>query len=145
MIPANEFFYKTAHTMKPRDGAKFATTYYKQTLEERKRLAKYIKEILNDLQYLLQHHEAEVMQWLDKTMKGHRKKNGKGNYTNAGVINDMNDEQKKMQKNGLPGDFAQAPIDRWNKIFKGCDRCQIIMTEGERPTNNLESLILNAE
>lgn len=141
MIPANEFFYKKAHTMDPRDGAKFATTYYKQTLEERQKLCNHARNILRDINYLLKHYEAEVEEWLKSPLKGHIKKDTKRNYTVEGVLEDFVGEMNGKMKNGLPKDFAQAPITRWNKVFAECDRCQIVMTEGERPKNNINNLI----
>lgn len=141
MIPANEFFYKTAHTMDPRDGVKYATTYYKQTLEERQKLCNHARNILRDINYLLKHYEAEVEEWLKSPLKKHKKKTAKGTYTVEGVLEDLVSEMNGKMKNGLPKDFAHAPINRWNKIFEGCERCQIVMTRGERPKTNIMDLI----
>ena len=133
----SEFYYKSKKTMQPRDGKAYSTTYYQQSLDERKRLQNHIRQTINDIATL---PGDAVDEWLGQGLKGHNKKEKRGKYTVGDILRDMNEEQKKMQKNGLPGDFAQAPIDRWNKVFKGCPSRTIVMVEGERDKNKFDDL-----
>jgi hypothetical protein len=74
---AKTFYYQSTQSMEPRPGTAFATTYYKQNLDQRKQLTKHIFKC-----------SREIVGALDQ-----------------------------VKKNGDPKDYAQAPIERWNKLF----------------------------
>ena len=128
----SEFYYDRIKTMSPRDGNRFSTNYYIQSLDERKRVQKHIFRTIQDIKTL---PEDAVSVWIESPLKGHNKTQGKGKYSVFDVISQMDREAKKMKKDGLPGDFPQAPIDRWNKVFKGCPERTIVMVQGSRSKN----------
>lgn len=130
-------YYNTTHEMDPRPGVSYKTTYYKQSLDDRMKTAKHIKGVLRDVDSLPM---SEIEQWLHSPIKGHKKKTtGKGNYTVLDVLKDALAEANGKQKNGLPKDFAKAPIDRWNKVFEDLESCTIEMTPADEKSeyNNL--------
>lgn len=118
---AKTFYYQKTHDMKARDGVRYATTYYKQTLEQRKQLTKHIRECSKEIaEYLDQH--PEYMDWhLETPLKGFPKTQGQKNRTTWEIITDIVGEATGVKRDGTPKDYAQAPIDRWNKLFKGTD------------------------
>ena len=128
----SEFYYTTTKEMAPRDGKSYSTTYYQQSLDERKRVQKHINRTIQDIKTL---PEDAVSGWVGTNLKKHNKRESKGKYSVFDVIRDMDREAKKTQKNGLPGDFAQAPITRWNKVFEGCPERTIVMVQGSRSRN----------
>lgn len=128
----SEFYYNTTKEMAPRDGKSYSTTYYQQSLDERKRVQKHINRTIQDIKTL---PESAVSGWLETPLKKHNKRESKGKYSVFDVIRDMDREAKKMKKDGLPGDFAQAPITRWNKVFEGCPERTIVMVQGSRSKN----------
>lgn len=115
---AKTFYYQKTHEMTARDGVRYATVYYKQSLEQRKQLTQHIykcsKEIID---YLDQH--PEYMDWhKTKPLKGFPKTGGQKNRTTWEIIEDLAIEAQGRKRDGLPKDYAAAPIDRWNKLFK---------------------------
>lgn len=128
----SEFYYNNTRDMAPRDGKSYSTTYYQQSLDERKRVQKHINRTIQDIKTL---PESAVSGWLETPLKRHTKTSGKGKYSVFDVIRDMDGEAKKCRKDGLPGDFAKAPIDRWNKVFEGCPDRTIVMVQGSRSKN----------
>jgi hypothetical protein len=118
---AKRFYYQRAVTMAPRPGVEFSTTYYKQTLEERQRMTRFIRECLVEMAEYLEQHPADY-DWATTTpLKGFKKTQGQKNRTMWEIMEDIAGEAQGRQKNGLPKDYAMAPIERWNKLFRDTD------------------------
>ncbi len=115
------FYYQKTHQMEARDGNRFATVYYQQTLEQRQQLTKHIRRCSREiLDYLDQH--PEEMAWHTETpLRGFPKTRGQKNRTTWEIVTDIIGEAQGRKKTGLPKDYAAAPIDRWNKLFEGTD------------------------
>lgn len=114
---AKTFYYQSTQSMEPRPGTAFATTYYKQTLDQRKQLTKHIfrssKEIVEALD-----QDSDMMKWATThPLKGFPKTGKQKNRTVWEILEDIIGEAKGVKKNGDPKDYAQAPIERWNKLF----------------------------
>jgi hypothetical protein len=114
---AKTFYYQSTQSMDPRPGTAFATTYYKQTLDQRKQLTKHIfrssREIVSALD-----QDADMMKWATThPLKGFPKTGKQKNRTVWEILEDIIGEAKGVKKNGDPKDYAQAPIERWNKLF----------------------------
>lgn len=105
--------------MEPREGVKYSTTYVKQTLDQRKELTKHIKTTVNEIADAIEKDE-NLMDFVRTPLKGFKTTHGM-NRTVADILTDMVNEAKGKQKNGLPKDFALAPIERWNKLFEGTE------------------------
>lgn len=111
------FYYQRTHEMEARDGNRFATVYYQQTLEQRQQLTKHIKTCSQEILDYLDKNPSE-MSWHQETpLKGFPKTKGQRNRTTWEIVTDIIGEARGRKKNGLPKDYAQAPIDRWNKLF----------------------------
>lgn len=121
-----DFYYNSTHKMPPRPGQEFSTTYYRQDLAARKKVCRHVRTVLDTL---AQAPSCEIDSWLDEKLKGHRHRKTKQLYTVAEVLNDMSNECTGTKKDGLPKDLAQAPIDRWNRVFQGYPDFQIRMKE----------------
>ena len=66
--------------------------------------------------------------------KGFPKTKG-GNRTLWEIVEDIMGEAHGKTRQGLPKDFAKAPIDRWNKLFKGTDyEFEMVQTFGSEST-----------
>lgn len=118
---AKTFYYQREHQMTARHGVQYATRYYQQSLEQRQQLTRHIRDSAKELLDYLDQHPRE-MQWHRETpLKGFPKTKGQPNRTTWEIITDMIGEARGRKKNGLPKDYAAAPIDRWNKLFHGTD------------------------
>jgi hypothetical protein len=102
--------------MLPRDGVKYSTVYVKQSLEQRKRLVRHIQKSALDIQRWIE-SEPGWQEFVEQPLKGFPTSLGK-NRTAMTVIVDLIQEAQGKTRNGMPKDFALAPIDRWNKLFK---------------------------
>lgn len=126
--------YQKTQRMEPRDGQKYATTYYKQTLEQRQELVKFISECAREIVKYLD-TDQEMMSWAQRSgIKGFPKTTG-GNRTVWEIVEDLVGEAQGKTRQGLPKDFAQAPIERWNKLFKGTEyEFHMVQTFGSQST-----------
>lgn len=113
------FPYVKTHEMKPREGNKFATTYYKQTVDERNKQAKWLTERIRTFVELVDANE-DLAEAVHLPLKGFPKTRGK-NRSLWEIVEDMAGEIQGKKRDGMPKDFAQAPIERWNKFFDELD------------------------
>ena len=138
-----KFYYDRKEKMSPRPGVKYATTYYKQTASERKRLMNRIVEVCRQVGNEMDRNK-EILSWAEHTsLKGFPKTKGQPNRTALEIFQDMKGEAFGTKKNGDPKDFAEAPIERWNRLMMTLpedirDKYIIEMCEGERPTGTYE-------
>lgn len=118
---AKTIYYQKTHEMTARTGVKYATTYYKQTLEQRKQLTRHIRDCSREIADYLDQH-PEYLEWhLTQPLKGFPKTGGQPNRTTWEIITDIVGEAQGTKRDGTPKDYAQAPIERWNKLFKGTE------------------------
>lgn len=131
--------YQRMERMLPREGVPYATTYVKQTLEQRKELCKHIRESVNEIADAVE-KDDDWLEFLRKPLKGFKTTQGK-NRTATDIITDMVNEAKGKKRDGLPKDFALAPIERWNKLFeKTAYEISLVQTFGSN-TNNFLDLV----
>lgn len=112
--------YQKTSKMEPRDGVKYATTYYKQSLEQRKELVRHLESCIEEMVQYLDKHPQDMSWAMNTGLKGFPKTTG-GKRTMWEIMEDIAGEAQGKQRSGLPKDFAQAPIERWNKLFAGTD------------------------
>jgi len=135
--------YQKFNKMEPRDGVKYSTTYVKQTLIQRKELCKHIKTVVYEISDAVENNE-DLVDFIRTPLKGFKTTSGQ-NRTLTDILTDMVNEAKGRMKNGLPKDFALAPIERWNKLFEGTDY-EINLVQTFSPVgNNFANLIENME
>lgn len=131
--------YQKMTKMDPRDGVKYSTTYVKQTLEQRKSLCRHIKLVITEISDALEGNE-DLLDFMRTPLKGFKTTAGQ-NRTATDILTDMVNEAKGKQKNGLPKDFALAPIERWNKLFESTDY-EIDLTQTfSAASNNFADLV----
>ena len=131
--------YQKKHTMEPRDGVKYSTTYLKQTLQQRSELTKHVKQCIGELAEELERNP----EWLDfvrTPLKGFKTTTGH-NHTITDILTDMVNEAKGRQRNGNPKDYAMAPIERWNKLFEGTDYEIDLVQTFSSHSNNFSDLM----
>jgi gas vesicle protein len=138
---ASEQYYQSTQTMAPRPGKKYSTTYYKQSLNQRRELAKHFNTAVQEIADACDTHK-EVSDWLkqqDKRFKRDgRAEPGQPKYkTPEELMIDILKECNGTKKDGLtPKDFAQAPIDRWNRLFAGTKyEVDMVQQFGHNPTS----------
>lgn len=113
---AHKFYYQKSVRMDPREGVQYATTYYKQALQDRKLLTQHIRQCLQEMAAYLEANPQHLA-WAENTrLKGFPKTKG-GNRTMWEIMTDMAQEAQGKTRQGMPKDYAQAPIERWNKLF----------------------------
>lgn len=115
-----EFYYQEIREMKPRPGVTYMTRYYLQTSEQRQQLANWFQEQLVRLSDIIDSdwRLQEAQHW---PLKGFPKVNGQQNRSFLEILEDIAEQIIKTKRDGSPGDFPMAPIDRWNRFFKGSE------------------------
>ena len=120
---AKKIGYLETHQMEAREGVRYATTYYKQTLAQRKELVNHVHMVLQEIAEALK-TMPEYDAWLFEPQKMYPK-TGQGRRREYRSImemfEDMMGECRGAKRDGTPKDFAQAPIERWNKLFYETD------------------------
>jgi len=126
--------YQKSVRMEPRDGAKYATTYYKQTLAQRAELVKFLTDCATEIVHYLD-TDPDMMTWAQSQgQKGFPKTTG-GNRTVWEIVEDIIGEARGKTRQGLPKDFAAAPIERWNKLFRDTEyEFEMVQTFGSEST-----------
>lgn len=135
-----EQYYVSTHTMAPRPGKKYSTTYYKQTLDQRNRLVKHFRNACVEIANAADVY-AEVGRWLKTPLKEF-KRDGKATKdqskykTPEELMLDILGECSGTKADGVtPKDFAKAPIDRWNKLFADSKyEVDMVQQFGAKPT-----------
>jgi len=131
--------YQKITKMEPREGVKYATSYLKQTLEQRKELTRHIRNVLNEIADALEGDE-DLIDFVRTPLKGFKTTSGQ-NRSITDILTDMVNEGKGKQRNGMPKDFAMAPIERWNKLFADSDYAIVLVQTYNKRENMFNSLI----
>jgi hypothetical protein len=131
--------YQKKQIMEPRDGVKYSTTYLKQTLEQRKELCRHVKQVVNEIADALE-KDPELLDFVRVPLKGFKTTTGH-NRTITDILTDMVNEAKGKMRNGMPKDFAMAPIERWNKLFEDTDYAIDLVQTFGAASNNFHNLV----
>ena len=134
--------YQKMTKMEPRDGVRYSTTYVKQTLEQRKELTRHVRQVVTEIADALEGDEL-LMEFALTPLKGFKTTQG-ANRSIKDLLTDMVNEGAGKTKQGLPKDFALAPIERWNKLFEGTDyEISLVQTFGPAPNkfNDLMEIV----
>jgi hypothetical protein len=105
--------------MEPRPGTNYSTVYIKQTTAQRLVLSKHIERCCKDIiQVATLNTEWET--WIEQPLKGFKTTAGQ-NRSCLDIITDLFEESRGLRRNGELKDYALAPIERWNRLFKDTD------------------------
>ena len=111
--------YTSTHKMEPREGLSYSTTYVKQTRAQRDQLVEHCRRVLTEIADAIEGDEL-LQSWVQEPLVGFPRKN-LPNRSVSDIIADMITESQGKRSNGIPKDFALAPIERWNKLFGDTD------------------------
>lgn len=126
--------YQKLVKMPPREGVKYATTYVKQTIEQRQELVRHVQQVIKEIAEAIEYNQ-ELCDFLQKPLQGFKTSTGQ-NRSITDILADMVQEAQGQQRNGLPKDFALAPIERWNRLFRDTDYAMtLVQTFGPRANN----------
>lgn len=132
--------YQKMVRMEPRPGVKYATVYIKQTPQQRQELVDHIRLTVEDLSYIMESN-ADINDFVMERPQRDFKKSDGSHRTIIDIILDMVNEAAGRRKDGNLKDFALAPIERWNKLFRGTPReIVLVQTHGPR-ANNFHNLL----
>lgn len=131
--------YQKMTQMEPRDGVQYATTYVKQTLEQRKELCQHIRQIITEISQAVE-QDPDLSDFIIEPLKGFKTTQGK-NRSITDLLSDMATEARGKQRNGMPKDFALAPIERWNKLFAGTAYAVVLVQTYGARANNFNDLM----
>lgn len=137
-----EFEYRQLSIMPPRPGIRYSTKYYKQSAKQREILAEHIRDVCDKIGHAASDADEignQIAIWLEtpdeRFTRDRNRQEKPGKYkTPLELLEDSLGEANGRKANGDPKDFAQAPIERWNKLFENDPEFQIIMVT-ERPKN----------
>lgn len=104
------FRYRKSVDMPPKEGQKFATTYYRQSPEEYQRLRAHIIEVASEIMDLVELN-PEWDEFVNEPLKGFGRLNGKANYSINQIIADI------LEQTTTHKDITQGMIGRWNRLF----------------------------
>jgi len=122
--------YSRIEKMEPRPGVKYATSYYKQSLAQREALVDWIRLCAMDIMTCVD-SDREFAQWWTSPLKDFRKVD-KSYRTPEEIVQDLLLEAIGQKRNGEHKDFAQAPIERWNRLWADTP-WEFRMTESFQP------------
>ena len=125
-----KFKYHTLKKMDERDGNKFSTTYYQQTLKQKAEVYKHCRDIAETLSTMT---DTDTITWLNSELKGNRRKDGTC-YTPQDIICDM------VLQLEADKDIASGLLGRWNKIWAGTDAEIELELEQKPPKNRFGDL-----
>jgi hypothetical protein len=108
--------YSKIQQMEPRPGVKYATSYYKQSTRQREDLVEWLRRCSIDIVECVD-SDPEFVQWWTSPLKDFRKAD-KTYRTPEEIVEDLLLEAVGQKRNGEHKDFAQAPIERWNRLFR---------------------------
>jgi hypothetical protein len=129
-----DIHYQKMIRMEPREGVRYATVYIKQTREQRMALVRHIRMCVTEIADIID-QDDRWMHYINTPMKGFKKTVG-SNRSIAEIMTDMMNEGRGRTRKGEPKDFALAPIERWNKLFRGTDyEINLVQTYGARGNN----------
>ena len=115
------FYYEKVKQMEARSGTNYATVYYLQNALQREAVRQHVLKCAREIGAYLQTNPQYLDWHLNTPLKGFKKVQGQPNRTTVELINDMVQEVNGIRSNGKYKDLARAPIERWNKLFKGTD------------------------
>lgn len=116
--------YVSTHKMEPREGLNYSTTYVKQTRAQRDQLVQHCRQVLTEIADAIEGDEL-LQAWVQEPLTGFPRKN-LPNRSLSDIIADMITESQGKRSNGMPKDFALAPIERWNKLFGDTDYAVVL-------------------
>lgn len=126
--------YQKMTRMEPREGNSYATVYVKQTMEQRMELIKHLRMCIDEIATLVEQDDS-WLHYIDTPQKGFRKTSG-CNRSIKEIMTDMINEARGHTRKGDPKDFALAPIERWNKLFKNTAYAiELVQTYDNRGNN----------
>jgi len=138
MMP--EFKYRELREMPPRPGVTFRTYYFKQSDQQRQELVNWFQGKISEIESLIDNdwRLQEAQHW---PLRGFNKTNGQQNRSLAELLEDQVGEILKVQKNWGHNDFAEAPINRWNRFFRGSEwEFRMIEAQSHAAANQFQQL-----
>ena len=104
-----KFIYREIKHMTPRDGAKYATDYYKQDPKNYDELQTHIRRVITEI---TDHATAtRSLGDLEQPLKGFPRTGGRPNYSALDIMYDM------YQQFELGRDLPSGILGRWNRLF----------------------------
>ena len=131
--------YQRTQAMNPREGVNFATVYIKQTLSQRRELCQHIKQTIEEIAQAIE-QDSDLAEWIRTPLQGFKTTKGV-NRSVVDILTDMTNEARGLTKNNMPKDFAQAPIDRWNRLFANTDYAIDLVKAPPKPLNNFDTFM----
>jgi hypothetical protein len=119
---AREFGYTSRKEMEPRPGVRYATTYYKQSLQEYTRLRQHIYQVAAEIMAICD-SDASYQLWATTPMKSFKKSVRGQYYTPMEIVTDMVEQLTKQK------DIPSGMLGRWNKLFADT-KWDIYLTSG---------------
>lgn len=104
------FRYKKSIDMPPKEGQKFATTYYRQSPDEYDRTKQHIILVASEIMEFVDSH-PEWDEFVNQPLKGFPRLNGLPNYSINQILSDILDQTKQNK------DLPSGMLGRWSRLF----------------------------
>jgi hypothetical protein len=108
------FRYRRTKEMAPREGVKYATTYYQQSSDEYVRTRAHIRQVAGEI---LEYIEANPswLEFVQQPLQGFPRTEGQANYTIEDILTDM------LNQTNTDKDIPSGMLGRWNRLFDGTE------------------------
>lgn len=100
--------------MPPKEGQKFATTYYRQSPDEYQRMRDHIVLVASEINEFVEIN-PEWDEFVNSPLKGFGRLNGKPNYSINQILADI------LAQTTDNKDITQGMLGRWNRLFEGTE------------------------
>ena len=107
-----QFYYTSLLTLKPRPGTKYATTYIKQTPEERLRFRTWLIGVAEDILGIVR-IDPVLAEWFVTPLVDFRRSRRGEYYSAEDLVTDM------LAQLAGNRDLPQAMLARWNRLCQG--------------------------
>ena len=104
------FRYTKSIDMPPKEGQKFATTYYRQNSNEYQRIKAHIVQVASEIMEFVDSN-PQWDEFVNQPLKGFARLNGRPNYSINQILADIL-EQTRSNK-----DLPSGMLGRWSRLF----------------------------
>lgn len=120
-----KFKYKKIKHMTPKEGVRYATDYYKQSVSEYSRLDEHVRTVMETV--VREAQRNNLLDELERPLPGFPRTNKRPNYSALDIMSDMLDQLNKEK------DIPSGMLGRWNRLFDDNTDFTIDMEEEQLP------------
>lgn len=107
---ATKIKYLKTRVMEPREGVKYATTYYQQNSEQAQAALKHVRDVAEQIVEVCE-KDLAMREWVQTPLKAFSRTGLKPNYSVEDIVSDLLNQLDSGK------DIPSGMIGRWNRLF----------------------------